>query len=200
MKIAIEQYGILKPPFGGFCVVIIPVVCRSSKLLKLRAFISSVRTHHYLANQFERSPSMSSESNKALARRFFDEVCNGSKPAVAHEIFAPGFVYHEPPSISPGGSGPEAMAQEAANYYQAMSDAQWVVHDVIAGENDMVTVRWTGQGTHDGSLAGIPPTGKQVSVEALTLFRIDGGKIVELWDCWDALGLLQQVGVIPKMG
>jgi steroid delta-isomerase-like uncharacterized protein len=143
---------------------------------------------------------MSSESNKALVRRFFDEVCNGRKPAVAHEIFAPDFVYHEPSSISPGGTGPEAMAQEAANYYRAMSNAQWIVHDVLAGENDTVTVRWTGQGTHDGNLAGIPPTGKHVSVEALTLFRIDGGKIVELWDCWDALGLLQQVGVVPPMG
>ena len=143
---------------------------------------------------------MSSESNKALVRRFFDEVCNGRNPAVAPEIFAPEFVYHEPASISPGGKGPEAMAQEAANYYRAMSNAQWIVHDVIAGENDTVTVRWTGQGTHDGNLAGIPPTGKHVSVEALTLFRLAGGKIVELWDCWDALGLLQQVGVIPPMG
>ena len=144
---------------------------------------------------------MSSEHNKALVRRFFDEVCNGRNPAVASEIFASDFVYHEPASISPGGRGGEAMAQEAANYYRAMSDAQWVVHDVIAGENDMVTVRWTGRGTHDGNLAGmIPPTGKQVSVEALTLFRIKGDKIAELWDCWDALGLLQQVGVIPPMG
>ena len=143
---------------------------------------------------------MSSDSNKALVRRFFDEVCNGRNPAVAPEIFAPEFVYHEPSSISPGGAGGEAMAQEAANYYRAMSNAQWVIHDVIAGENDMVTVRWTGQGTHDGNLAGISPTGKQVSVEALTLFKVAGGKIVELWDCWDALGLLQQVGVVPKMG
>ena len=81
-----------------------------------------------------------------------------------------------------------------------MSDARWVVHDVLAGENDTVTVRWTGQGTHDGNLAGIPPSGKPVSVEALTLFRLQGDKIVELWDCWDALGLLQQVGVVPTMG
>jgi hypothetical protein len=68
----------------------------------------------------------------------------------------------EPPSINPGGAGPEAMAQEAARYYQAMSNAQWVVRDVLAGENDTVTMRWTGQGTHDGNLAGIPPTGKVV--------------------------------------
>ena len=85
-------------------------------------------------------------------------------------------------------------------YYQAMSNAQWIVHDVLAGENDTVTVRWTGQGTHDGNLAGIPPTGKHIGVEALTLFQLRDGKIVEMWDCWDALGLLQQVGVVPKMG
>jgi steroid delta-isomerase-like uncharacterized protein len=143
---------------------------------------------------------MSSEANKALVRRFFDEVCNGRKPAVAHELFAPEFVYHEPPSISPGGTGPAAIAQEAAMYYQAMSNAQWIVHGVLAGENDTVTVRWTGQGTHDGNLAGIPPTGKHISVEALTLFQLRDGKIVEMWDCWDALGLMQQVGVVPTPG
>ena len=85
-------------------------------------------------------------------------------------------------------------------YYQAMSNAQWIVHGVLAGENDTVTVRWTGQGTHDGNLAGIPPTGKHISVEALTLFQLRDGKIVEMWDCWDALGLMQQVGVVPTPG
>ena len=106
-----------------------------------------------------------------------------------------------PASISPGGAGPESIAKEAANYYTAMSDARWVVHDVIAGERDTVTVRWTGQGTHDGMLAGmVPPSGQAISVEALSMFRLAGDKIVEMWDCWDALALLQQVGVVPKMG
>ena len=144
---------------------------------------------------------MSGEHNKAIVRRFFDEVCNGRQPSAAHAIFAPEFVYHEPASINPGGRGPEAIANEAANYYTAMSDARWVIHDVIAGEGDMVTVRWTGQGTHDGMLAGmVPPTGRPISVEALSLFRVAGDTIVEMWDCWDALALLQQVGVVPKIG
>ncbi|HNP85283.1 MAG TPA: ester cyclase [Kouleothrix sp.] len=143
---------------------------------------------------------MSGDSNKALVRRFFDEVCNGRNPGVAHEIFAADFVYHEPASISPGGKGPDAMAREAANYYNAMSNAQWVVQDVLAGEDNAVTVRWTGQGTHDGNLAGIPPTGKEISVEALSLFKVADGKIVEMWDCWDALAMLQQLGIVPRMG
>jgi len=143
---------------------------------------------------------MSNESNKALVRRFFDEVCNGRQPAVAHEIFAPEFVYHEPPSISPGGSGPAAIAQEAAIYYQAFSNAEWIVRDVFAGEHDTVTVRWTGHGTHDGQLGGIPPTGKHISVEALTLFQLRDGKIVEMWECWDALAMMQQLGIVPTPG
>jgi steroid delta-isomerase-like uncharacterized protein len=143
---------------------------------------------------------MSSDGNTSLVRRFFDEVCNGRNPAVAAEIFAPEFVYHEPLSVSPGGKGPDAIAQEAARYYQGMSDAQWVVHDVLGSENDTVTVRWTGQGTHDGDLAGIPPTGKRISVEALSLFKVRDGKIVEMWDCWDALALMQQVGIVPTPG
>ena len=65
---------------------------------------------------------MSNESNKALVRRFFDEVCNGRKPEVAPEIFASDFVYHEPASISPGGKGPEAMAQEAGRVREMTLD------------------------------------------------------------------------------
>jgi len=143
---------------------------------------------------------MSAEHNKALVRRFYDEVCNGRNPAAAHELFAPEFVYHEPPSISPGGSGPAAIAQEAAIYYQAFSNAEWIVRDVVAGEHDTVTVRWTGHGTHDGQLGGIPPTGKHISVEALTLFQLRDGKIVEMWECWDALAMMQQLGIVPAPG
>lgn len=61
-------------------------------------------------------------------------------------------------------------------------------------------MRWTGQGTHDGNLAGMPPTGKQVSVEALTLFRLAGDKIVEMWDWWDALGCSSSLAWFPEWG
>jgi steroid delta-isomerase-like uncharacterized protein len=141
-----------------------------------------------------------SENNKAIVRRFFDEVCNGRKLEVADEIFAPNFTYHEPPSISPGGSGPAGIKREVSIYHGGLPDARWVVHEVLAAENDTVVVRWTGQGTHQGELGGIPPTGKWVSVEALSLFRLRDGQIVEMWDNWDALAMMQQLGLAPTPG
>jgi predicted ester cyclase len=60
-----------------------------------------------------------------------------------------------------------------------------------------VTARWIGRGTHNGELMGVAPTGKQIAVEAISVFRIADGKIAEEWTVWDALGLLQQVGAVP---
>jgi predicted ester cyclase len=60
-----------------------------------------------------------------------------------------------------------------------------------------VTVRWTGHGVDDAEIMGIPPTGREVHVDALTLLRIDGDKIAENWTSWDTLGMLQQIGAVP---
>jgi len=140
---------------------------------------------------------MTTAQNKALARRFYDDVCNARRLEVADELFAADFVYHGLPSVSPGGTGPEAIKREVSIYHRGFPDARWVVHEVLSAENDTAIVRWTGQGTHQADLSGIPPTGKPVSVEALTLIRLRNGKIVEMWDNWDALALMQQIGVVP---
>ncbi len=140
---------------------------------------------------------MSAEQNKALARRFFDEVCNGRKPAVADELFAPAHQYHDP--SSPGTpAGPEGMKQLTATYYTAFRDAHWTVEDMIATDDTVVT-RFTGSGTQTAELNGIPPTGRKVSVQGIWVHRVRGGKIEESWNVWDTLGMLQQLGVAPEM-
>ena len=63
----------------------------------------------------------------------------------------------------------------------------------------MVT-RWTGTGTHQGDLLGMAPTGKGAKVMGIWIHRLAGGKIVESWNVWDTLGMLQQLGVIPALG
>jgi predicted ester cyclase len=63
-----------------------------------------------------------------------------------------------------------------------------------------VVVRWTTRGTHKGELMGIPATGKPVVVTGIDIFQISSGKVVESWINWDALGMMQQLGVIPPMG
>ena len=67
-------------------------------------------------------------------------------------------------------------------------------------EGDKVATRWTARGTHAGEIAGIGPTGKDVTVTGLTISRFAGGKVVEQWTTWDTLGMLVQLGVILQSG
>jgi predicted ester cyclase len=65
-------------------------------------------------------------------------------------------------------------------------------------EGDMVATRWTACGTHDGDFQGVPPTGREVTLRGMTIFRIADGKLVEGWTNPDLLGVMQQIGAIPE--
>ena len=86
-----------------------------------------------------------------------------------------------------------------SNYITAFPDLHFTIEDLIA-EGGTVVVRFTTRGTHQGTLMGIPPTGKQVSGTGMFIDRIVNGKGVEQWFNSDILGLLQQLGVLPSMG
>ena len=138
-----------------------------------------------------------SEQNKALERRFVEEVWNKGNLALIDELVAPNFVDHTaPPGLPPGAEGVKAFVKM---YRDAFPDAQVTIHDILA-EGDKVVYRWTGSGTHQGTLFGIPATGKKMSVDGMTIDRISGGKFVESWNILDQLGMMQQLGVIPKPG
>lgn len=81
-------------------------------------------------------------------------------------------------------------------YRAAFPDLRFTMEDVIA-EGDMVTVHLVARGTHRGELFGVPPTGGQVTVEAMERYRIADGRVAEQWVVMDALGLMQQIGAIP---
>lgn len=137
-------------------------------------------------------------SSVALVRRFIDEVCNGRKLDVADELFAADHSYRDPGS-SWAGKGPAGMKDVIGVYHRGVKDARWDVNETIAA-GDTVTIRWTGSGTHTGELLGIAPTNRKVRVDGIWMFRFTNGKIAESWNCWDTLGLLQQLGVVPQMG
>jgi ketosteroid isomerase-like protein len=128
-----------------------------------------------------------------LARRFFEDMCNGRRLDVADEILTADHVYHDPQS-PPLGTGPDAMKQTIA-IYQGIQ-GRWEVHETIDA-GDRVMVRWTGHAVHDAEVMGIPPTGREIRVDALTLLRIEDGRIAENWTSWDTLGMLQQIGAVP---
>ncbi len=138
---------------------------------------------------------MSTEENKALARRAY-EALNQGNLAAFYEVFSPDFVLH---NASMTIQGLEAYRQWLSMYLAAFPDAQTSVEDVIA-EGDTVVVRQTFRGTHKGDLMGIAPTGKQGSFTGIVITRVINGKAVEQWTNYDDLGLLQQLGVIPAPG
>ena len=138
---------------------------------------------------------MSNEQNKMLARRLFEEVWNSKNLAVLDEMLAPNFVFHNSVQTL---YGPEGFKQFAKTYHTAFPEARFTIEDTIA-EGDTVVLRWTAHGTQSGELLGIPPTGKEVTVSGITITLISNGKSVESWGEFDALGMLQQIGVIPKM-
>jgi steroid delta-isomerase-like uncharacterized protein len=140
---------------------------------------------------------MSTEQNKALARRFIEEGFGGNL-ALADEIVAPTFTNYDP-GTPPLPSGPEGYKQLVTAYRTAYSDLQLSVEDLLA-EGDKVAVRWTARGTHTGPLGDIPATGKQVMMTGISVLSIAGGKVAEQYTNWDTLGMLQQIGVVPAPG
>ena len=141
---------------------------------------------------------MSTEDNKALTRRFFEEVFNQKNLAVIDEQVSPDYVEHDP-SVPQPVRGPEGLKQYFLMFRTAFPDSTMTIEDMIA-EGDTVAVRHTYRGTHRGDLMGRPPTGKQVTVTAISIHKIVAGKFTESWINADNLGLLQQLGVVPVPG
>ncbi|MGI0148958.1 MAG: ester cyclase [Thermoplasmata archaeon] len=141
---------------------------------------------------------MTSQTNEATIRRFYDEVVTRGKMSVVDEITDRSFVDHEPPP--PGfKSGIEGTKQLLNAMRTGFPDLQAAVNEVIP-HGDKVVARTTWSGTHKGTFMNIPPTGKRVSFDVIDIVRFSGGKAVEHWGVTDNLGLLTQLGAIPPPG
>ena len=137
-----------------------------------------------------------SEKNKAAVRRLIEELWNKDNLSVADELFAPAYE-HNDASTPDVGCGPESEKRRATFYRTAFPDFRLTIRDIIA-EGEIVVARWTCRGTHKGDLDGIGPTGKQFNISGVSIVRFADGKMVEGWINWDALGLMQQLGVVPE--
>ncbi len=138
-----------------------------------------------------------SEGNRNVVRRLFEEVWNKGNLSVAEELFAPTYAHHDP-STPDVGRGPESERKRATLYRTAFPDLRLMIEDIIA-EGDAVMARWSCRGTHKGDLSGIAPTGKQFTISGVSIASFANGKMVEGWVNWDALGLMQQLGVVPQL-
>jgi predicted ester cyclase len=133
-----------------------------------------------------------SAENKALARRFYEEVFGKKNLNAIDELCAPGFVDHNAmPGQAPGPQGLKAMF---TLWFQGFPDASLTMQDIVA-EGDLVVARFTGQGTHAGELLGAAPTGKKVAFRGMDMIRIKDGKATDVWHEGNDAEVLMQLGV-----
>jgi len=132
------------------------------------------------------------DDNKALARRWFEQVWNQKSEAAVDEMFSPqgkAYGFPQPESVV---TGPEAFKQLQRDFTGAFPDLQITIDDLVA-EGDVVAVRWHAEATHKGHHLGFPATGKRVSVTGSSFLAIEQGKIVDGWNHMDLTGLIRRL-------
>jgi predicted ester cyclase len=137
---------------------------------------------------------VSPDDNKAVIRADVETIFNQQQLDRADELVAPDYVDH---AALPGQApGLEGAKKKWAMYLAGIPDLGVTIEEMVA-EGDKVGVRRSYAGTHGGRCWGVPPTGKQVRIGGISIFRLTGGKIAEHWEQLDRLTLMQQLGVIP---
>ena len=137
---------------------------------------------------------MSIEQNKALVRRFIDEVFVAGSFAAVDELVAEDFMPHTWGSM---GSGRQALKDAITRVSAGLTDVSMTVEDIIA-EGDNVVVRLTSRAVQAGVFMGLPPSGKAYAIGEIHIFRIRDGKISEHWHEADFIGMLRQLGAMPE--
>jgi predicted ester cyclase len=157
--------------------------------------VSSLGKYQVAREEVVEGVTMSTDENKELVRRQFDDIWNGANWAAVDELFARDYVNHDPYNPDQP-TGPQGFRQRVESYRSVLSNFDLRVEQQVA-EGDMVETHWSLRGIHAGALEGVDPTGNPVHVDGQLLSRIVEGKFVEEWVHWDTLGLLRQIGAVP---
>jgi steroid delta-isomerase-like uncharacterized protein len=136
--------------------------------------------------------------NKALVRRFYEEAWGQGKLDVIDEVFANDYVRHDlrPTQALPG---PQGQKRITADFRAAFPNLRFEVEILIA-EDEFVAARWTATGTHSGRWGTVEPTGRRATLSGVNIFRFEQGKVAELWNHRDDLGLMEQLGAAVYAG
>ncbi len=137
---------------------------------------------------------MSIEANKAVVKRYWDELWNDKHGEILDEIAVDPVAFHFPDGQA---HQPPTLHKWFETALVAFPDVHFTV-DILMAEDDLVAARWSYVATNTGEFLGRPGTGKRVIDKGIDIFRIENGKIVEMWVAQDSLGLMQQLGVLPS--
>jgi steroid delta-isomerase-like uncharacterized protein len=137
--------------------------------------------------------------NKKIAERFMDECWNQGKVEAIREVLSTGCNFHDPvfPNLT---SGADNMKRHIEMCRSGFPDLKFSVDDTIAERNEVVH-HWTARGTHKAQFLGLAPTNRKAKISGTSIYRIEGGKIVEQWSDWNLMTLMEQLGVsmAPKV-
>lgn len=139
------------------------------------------------------------DENKWIGRRVLLEIWGEGRLELVDELYAPAYVDHvsrgpEPSTVE----GPAGLKQAVAAFRAAFPDLRYEVDDQIA-EGEIVVTRFSAAGTHEREFLGAAPSGRRVAYTGIDVNRVRDGRIVESWIQYDALGLLQQLGLVPAI-
>ena len=138
---------------------------------------------------------MTPDDNKALVRRFIEEIFVEGRFATVDELLADDFVGHTWPST---GDGKADLKRAIERTSSALSDPVFEIEDMIA-EDDRVAVRLTATAKQVGTFMGIPPSGRSYSIGEIHIFRIRDGQVTDHWHQFDSAGMMRQLGMFdPK--
>ena len=137
---------------------------------------------------------MTVEANKALVRRFIDEVFVAGSEEAVDDLVAEDFVPHNWPGVGPGR---QPLKQAQQRIRQGLSDVQMTINDLF-GEGDRVAVRLSSHARQTGEFMGMPASGKEYTIEEIHIFRVRDGQIAEHWLQMDRMGMLTELGAIPE--
>jgi steroid delta-isomerase-like uncharacterized protein len=155
------------------------------------------------ANMATGRPEAATESaagtdNETAVRRLFEEAWNEGNLEIAEELLHPNVVVHDP-ALPEEIRGVDGFKELVSTYRWAFPDLRFTIEDLFSTD-DKVAYRWQSEGTHQGELRGLAPTGNHGSVTGINIDRFVDGKFAESWVQWDNLGLMQQLGAAPAPG
>lgn len=147
-----------------------------------------------LAGSFIQSPSLK-EQNETIIRRYYNEVWNAGKLDVLDELLHEQYINHTPSTPNPP-IGPAGLKPIVAAIRKGFPDLHYEIKDIVVNDT-MAVARVIMTGTQTQRLFDLPPSGKRVSVNQITIEKIKNGKIVEHWRVTDELTMMKQLGFVP---
>lgn len=140
---------------------------------------------------------MNKQQNISLVKKVFDEVYTKGNITSMDQFFSNDVKMHDP--ASPNFKGGLAALKEKENMYKkAFPTKQMKIEEILATEDNRVVVLWSCQGVQKGELQDIPPSGKNFKITGISVYTLQNDKITDIYQNWDRLSLLEQLGAIEE--